>query len=165
MIPCLSDHRNTFHKNKRLHFDRAVSTMATVPPKMAISSISLAAPSLFLCCQACPVKRKEHFQLLGHQICNFLAFQKEFWAQPSICHSRIVGLPPIVTLDGKTKRSHLYISLVQLAVNSISDIVVSFIIEFELSWVCKVIQYFKSWKWHGRMVGIPSIFTPQYDTE
>ena len=50
----------------------------------------------------------------------------------------MVIIPPIFTSEGKTKWFHLYISLAELAANSNLYIVVSFVVQFEISLVFSV---------------------------
>jgi len=107
---------------------------------------------------------------IGRSIIYFLAtefaislrFRRNSEDKPhaaTTCLKRMFVILPIFTSDGKTECSHLYISLAELAANSNLYILVSLVIEFEISLVFSGWLVFKTMKWDGSMVVIPSIFT------
>ena len=78
----------------------------------------------------------------------------------------MVVIPPIFTSNGKTGCSHLYISLAKLATNSNLYIVVSLVVECEISLVFSVRCVFLIMKMAGStMVVIPPVFTSNGKTK
>ena len=53
-------------------------------------------------------------------------------------------VPPIFTSDGKTERLHLYISLVKLVTNSNLCIIVSLVIQYEISVILILVVFGKN---------------------
>ena len=90
----------------------------------------------------------------GRSIIDFLAtefaislrFKRKSENNQQPCLRRMFIIPPIFTSDGMTECSYLFISLAELAANSNLYIVVSLVIEFEISVV------FSGWGFVFKMI-------------